>query len=134
MSWPAQHISISINRTPDKVYAYVANPENLPEWAAGLSGTIRRVGERWVAESPMGEVSVRFAPHNNFGILDHDVTLPNGEVVHNPMRVVRNDVDSEVVFTLFQRPGMSQQDMQSDAAQVFEDLVKLKMILEDERK
>lgn len=134
MGWPAQHISISINRTPDKVYAYVSNPENLPQWAAGLSGTIRRVGERWVAESPMGEVSVRFAPHNNFGILDHDVTLPNGEVVHNPMRVVRNDVDSEVVFTLFQRPGMSQQDMQSDAAQVFEDLVKLKMILEDERK
>jgi hypothetical protein len=80
----------------------------------------------------MGKVSVHFAPHNHFGILDHDVTLPNGEVVHNPMRVVRNDGDSEVVFTLFQRPGMSQQDMQSDATQVLEDLLKLKMILEDE--
>ncbi len=133
MSWPVQHISISINRTPDKVYAYVANPENLPQWASGLSGSMRRIGESWVAESPMGQVKVRFAPQNTFGVLDHDVTLPNGETVHNPMRIVRNDTDSEVVFTLFQRPGMSQQDMQSDAAQVFEDLLKLKMILEEEK-
>ncbi|WP_141730801.1 SRPBCC family protein [Oligoflexus tunisiensis] len=131
MSWPAQHISISINRTPDKVYAYVANPENLPQWAAGLSGTIRRAGERWIADSPMGEVAIKFAPHNAFGVLDHDVTLPNGETVHNPMRVVRNDTESEVIFTLFHRPGMTQQDIQSDAAQVFEDLLKLKMILEE---
>ncbi|HET9237323.1 MAG TPA: hypothetical protein VFO10_08730 [Oligoflexus sp.] len=131
MSWPVQHVSISINRTPDKVYAYAAKPENLPEWAAGLSGSIRRVGETWVADSPMGQVKIRFAPENSFGILDHDVTLPNGEVVHNPMRVLRNDTESEVVFTLFQRPGMSLENLQSDANQVFEDLLKLKMILEE---
>jgi uncharacterized protein YndB with AHSA1/START domain len=134
MSWPAQHISISINRKPDEVYAYMANPENLPQWARGLSGTMRRQGENWIATSPMGEVMVHFTAHNPFGVLDHDVTLPNGEVVHNAMRVLRNDADSEVVFTLFQRPGMSQQDMQSDAAQVIEDLLKLKMILEEEMK
>ncbi len=133
MSRPVQHISISINRTADKVYEYVAKPENLPQWASGLSGSIKRVGESWIAESPMGQVKVRFAPQNTFAVWDHDVTLPNGETVHNPMRIVRNDRDSEVVFTLFQRPGMSQQDMQSDAAQVFEDLLKLKMILEEDK-
>jgi uncharacterized protein YndB with AHSA1/START domain len=132
MSWAVQHISMTINRKPDKVYAYAANPENLPAWAAGLSGSIRRVGETWIADSPMGQVKIRFAPHNSFGILDHDVTLPNGEVVHNPMRVLRNDTESEVVFTLFQRPGMSLEDMQSDASQVLEDLLKLKMILEEQ--
>jgi hypothetical protein len=131
MSWPAQNISISINRTPDKVYAYIANPENLPQWAAGLSGTIRRAGESWIADSPMGEVTITFAPHNEFGVLDHEVTLPNGETVYNPMRVVRNDRDSEVIFTLFHRPGMTQEDIQNDAAQVFKDLLKLKMILEE---
>jgi hypothetical protein len=45
MSWPVQHVSIGINRTPDKVYAFASNPENLPQWAAGLSGSIRREGE-----------------------------------------------------------------------------------------
>jgi hypothetical protein len=132
MSWAVQHVSMSINCRPDKVYAYAANPENLPAWAAGLSGSIRRVGETWIADSPMGQVKIRFAPHNTFGILDHDVTLPNGEVVHNPMRVLPNDLESEVVFTLFQRPGMSREDMQSDAGQVLEDLLKLKMILEEQ--
>jgi hypothetical protein len=48
------------------------------------------------------------------------------------MRVLRNDTESEVVFTLFQRPGMSLEDMQSDASQVLEDLLKLKMILEEQ--
>ncbi|HYX36733.1 MAG TPA: hypothetical protein VE954_26790 [Oligoflexus sp.] len=130
MAWPAKHISIGINRTPDKVYAYVSSPENLPSWAAGLSGSIRREGEKWVADSPMGQVRIQFAPHNAFGVLDHDVTLPNGVTVHNPMRVVPNDMDSEVMFTLFHRPEMSHDELQSDAAQVLEDLMRLKMILE----
>jgi hypothetical protein len=33
--------------------------------------------------------------------LDHDVTLPSGETLSNPMRVVPNGTGSEVVFTLF---------------------------------
>src|SRR5688500_82067 len=116
MGWPVQHVSVTVNRRLDKVYTYASNPENLPHWAAGLSGAIRPVGESWIADSPMGQIQIRFAPHNSFGVLDHDVTLPNGEVVHNPMRIIPNDRDSEIVFTLFQRPGMSQEDMQNDAA------------------
>lgn len=100
-----QHVSVTILRTPAEVYAFVANPENLPRWAAGLSTGIRRVDGEWVADSPMGAVKVRFAAPNRLGVLDHDVMLPSGETVHNPLRVLPNGVARELTFTVFRRPG-----------------------------
>ncbi len=57
MTFLAKHISVSINRSSTEVYEYVSKLENLPKWAAG---SIRKVGENWIAESPMGTVKVRF--------------------------------------------------------------------------
>ena len=37
---------------------------------------------------------------HDHGVLDHDVTLPSGETVHNPMRVIPDGDGCEVVFTL----------------------------------
>ena len=78
MTFMAKHISISINRSAAQVYEFASNPENLPKWAAGLSGSIKKVNEDWIAESPMGRVKVKFAEKNKFGVLDHEVTLPSG--------------------------------------------------------
>src|SRR5512139_1010493 len=100
-SWPVRHVSVSIERPPQDVYAFASDPANLPRWAAGLSRGIEEVDGEWVADSPMGKVKVRFVPRNAFGVLDHDVVLPTGESVHNPMRVLPNGAGSEVVFTLF---------------------------------
>jgi len=52
----SRHISTSIKRPATEVYDYAANPANLPEWAAGLGGSIERVDGQWVADSPMGRV------------------------------------------------------------------------------
>jgi hypothetical protein len=49
----------------------------------------------------MGRVKVKFADKNKFGILDHDVTLPSGEQVYNPVRVFPNNGGSELIFTLY---------------------------------
>lgn len=81
MSYKSRHISISINNSVDEVYAFASNPENLPKWAAGLSGSVKNVKGEWVAESPMGTIKIKFADKNRFGILDHDVTLPSGETI-----------------------------------------------------
>jgi hypothetical protein len=130
MTFPARHISVTVARAANDVYAYASDPMNLPGWAAGLGGSIARVGGDWVAESPMGTITVTFAGPNDFGVLDHDVTLPSGEIVRNPMRVVPNGDGSEVTFTLFRRPGMSESDFEADAATVHDDLLRLKGLLE----
>jgi hypothetical protein len=78
----------------------------------------------------MGRVVVDFTPRNDFGVLDHDVTLPSGETVHNPMRVLADGPGCEVVFTLRRRPGMSDEDLHRDAEAVTADLTALKRLME----
>jgi hypothetical protein len=78
----------------------------------------------------LGRVVVAFARDNAFGVLDHDVTLPSGETVHNPMRVLADDPGCEVVFTIRRRPGMSDEDFRRDADAVRADLARLKRVME----
>jgi len=130
MTFMAKHISVSINRSAVQVYEFASNPENLPKWAAGLSGSITKINEDWVAEAPMGSVKLKFAEKNKFGVLDHDVTLPSGVKVYNPMRVFPNHDGSELVFTLYRRPDMSDQGFAEDTKSVEKDLAKLKTLLE----
>ena len=128
--WPVRHVSVSIARPPGEVYAFAANPENLTRWAQGLASALQREGDSWIATSPMGRVSIRFAEPNAHGVLDHDVTLPSGETIHNPMRVLPNASGSEVVFTIFRRQGVSDGQFEADAGAVTRDLVALKTLLE----
>ena len=130
MTFAAKHISVSVNGPAAQVYGFVSNPENLPKWAAGLSGSIKKVDEDWIAESPMGTVKVKFAENNKFGVLDHDVTLPAGVKVYNPMRVFPNNDGSELIFTLYRRPEVSDQEFAEDTRAVEKDLAKLKTLLE----
>ena len=130
MTFMAKHISVSINRSADQVYEFASNPENLPKWAAGLSGSIKKINEDWVAESPMGRVKVKFAEKNKFGVLDHDVTLPSGVKVYNPMRVFPNNDGSELIFTVYRRSDVSDQEFAEDSESVQKDLAKLKTLLE----
>ncbi len=126
-----RHISIAIQRAPQHVYEYASNPTNLPRWAHGLAGAIKQVGSEWVASSPMGAVRVRFAEPNDYGVLDHDVTLPSGVTVHNAMRVVpRSGGGSEVLFTLFRQSDVSGDEFEADASAVARDLRALKDLLE----
>ena len=108
MLWPVRHVSVTIPCSPADVYAFAAEPSNLPRWAAGLaSGITPRADGAWVAASPMGEVVVRFAPRNSLGVLDHDVTLPTGETVTNPVRVVPNSDGDPLEDFLAAEAGLS---------------------------
>jgi len=48
-TFKSKHISISIDRPAEQVYEFASNPENLPKWAAGLSGSIKNVNGDWIA-------------------------------------------------------------------------------------
>ena len=129
----SRHITESIDRPAADVYEYVSNPMNIPKWAQGLGTSVERVGGRWFVDTSSGRVGVTFAERNTLGVLDHDVTLPSGEVVYNPMRVVPDGGGSEVEFILRRRPEMTDDDFAQDAALVQADLTRLKDILETTR-
>jgi hypothetical protein len=119
---------------PETVYEFAADPQTWPRWAAGLAeGGLRQTADGWVADSPMGQVSVEFTPPNAFGVLDHVVHLPSGEAVYNPLRVVPvgfGEPRCEVVFTVRQREGMTDAQFEADAQAVAADLATLKRLVE----
>jgi hypothetical protein len=124
------HISERIDRPVDAVYAYAVDPANLPEWAPGLGSAVENVDGQWYVETPMGRVGLAFVERNDNGVLDHEVTLPSGEVIFNPMRVIRDGDSCEAVFTLRRSPDMSDEEFGRDANAVAADLARLKEIVE----
>jgi hypothetical protein len=130
MTSGSRHISERIDRPADEVYAYAADPANVPEWAPGLGTAVENVDGRWYVESPMGRIGLVFAQRNAFGVLDHEVTLPSGEVISNPMRVIPDGDACEVVFTLRRLPSVTDEQFEEDARAVAADLARLKRIME----
>ena len=130
MIYPTTNISVQIAREPAAVYAFVADLNNLPRWATTFCRSIRREGEQWVMETSLGTMAIRLAPENALGVLDHYLTPPGGETLYVPMRVVANGSGSELSFTLFRLPGVSDANYAADAALVRQDLDSLKGLLE----
>lgn len=128
--YESRTVSVWIDRDPAAVYAFAAAPENMPRWASGVGEDFRRVNGEWVANSPEGPVVIRFSPPNAFGVLDHQVVLPSGEIVAAPLRVIANGTGSEVAFTLFRLPTMTDEQFEGDARWVRKDLEMLKQALE----
>lgn len=115
------HVSQWIDADAAEVYAFAADPANLPRWAAGL------------ADPKLAAVEVEFAARNDFGVLDHVVTLPSGESFYNPMRVIPAGIGErgcEVVFTLRRLAGVTDAEFDADAAAVAADLATLRALVE----
>lgn len=123
-------LSVTIRRTSAQVYDFVAEPQNLPKWATAFCLSIQRIGDGWTALTPAGPMGLRFVARNKLGVLDHWVAAEPGFEVYVPMRVVPHGEGSEVLFTLFKLPEMSDAKFAEDAAMVEKDLQSLKKVLE----
>ena len=114
----------------DRVYGVVAEPDNLPLWSQGLAtAEISRDSDDLVVESPMGEARGRFVQRNHLGVTDHDVLLPSGTIVTNPLRVLAHPHGSEVVFTMRQ-VELTDEEFERDCRTVAEDLDRLAGLVE----
>ena len=130
MEQRVRHVGVGIGRDWREVYAFAASPQNMARWATGLGASPRLVGGEWEFDGPDGRVRVRFTPRNELGVLDHFVTVPSGEEVYVPMRVIANGSGCEVVLTVFRRPGASDEQFEADEAWVGRDLATLKGLME----
>jgi hypothetical protein len=123
-------LTVTINRNADDVYAFVSNPENLPTWAKAFCQSVMRLGASWVVKTSTGDVGLRFVEKNPFRVCDHYVTPAPGVEIYVPMRVLENGDGSEVIFTLFRQPEMTQDTFKRDLEMVERDLQTLKAVLE----
>jgi Polyketide cyclase / dehydrase and lipid transport len=128
----SSQISEWIDRPAEVVYQYASDPANLPEWAPGLGSSVEMVDGQWFVETSDGRVGVAFVPHNDYGVLDHYVTLASGQVFYNPLRVTSDGIGGrcEVVFSLRRLEGMTDEEFARDTAAVAADLTRLKRVME----
>jgi hypothetical protein len=87
--------------------------------------------DHWVVtDSPMGRIEIRMAPRNDFGVLDHDVTTPDGATTHNAFRVTPVDEGCALTFVVLRAAGADDDAFEKDAAHVLKDLRALKSLVE----
>jgi hypothetical protein len=130
MIFQSKTLSIGIDRRPDRVYEFICDPVNLPRWATAFCKSVDQSAGRWIVETPRGPVPIRFEERNRFGVLDHYVAPVPGVEVYIPMRVVANGSGSEVIFTLFRAPDMTDEAFAQDVMMVEQDLKTLQSVLE----
>ena len=124
-------MTVSINKDRGAVYDFVSNPANLPKWAKAFCLSIEEDGDSWRARTPQGEVTIKMAARNPYGVLDHTVVPAPGVEVHVPMRVVPNGKMCEVIFTLLRATDMTDERFDQDRAFVRRDLDSLKKVMEE---
>lgn len=123
-------LSVSVRCDPGKLYQYVLDLANLPQWAVSLCKGIIRSEPTWLIDTPQGPMGIRFVEPNLLGVLDHYVTPAPGHEVYVPMRVVANGEDCDVMFTLFRSAQVSDEGFARDIGMVERDLQSLKEIME----
>lgn len=128
---PSRLVHLSIERDWREVYAIASDPDTMPQWAEGLSATMRRDGDEHVADGgPIGLIRIRFAPPNDFGVIDHVVRFEDGREFYNALRVQPNGTGAEVIFTLLRVEGTSDEEFDRDSQAVAADLRRLKALCE----
>jgi hypothetical protein len=126
-----KHLGVAISKPFEQVYGFLKEPENFPKWASGLGDSlVAEAGGTWSIQTPAGTMQLRFTPANEFGILDHWLLSEEGDTIYVPLRALKHPSGTEVVLTLFQLEGMTEEEFECDAAWVAKDLRALKQLLE----
>jgi uncharacterized protein YndB with AHSA1/START domain len=124
--------TVAIAASPDKVWKFLANPENLPRWAVGFAKAVKRDGERWLVTTGGGEVALRIVADQKLGVIDFRMSPAPGVEGVAASRVVPSGDGVEYVFTQFQAPGMSDEIFAKNVQALAHELTVLKALLEIE--
>ena len=127
-------VCVTSSAAASAVYAFARTMDNLPRWATGLVTNIGGDGDAWFTDTPGGRIRIRMAPRNDFGVLDHDVTTPDGVTTHNAMRVTPVDDGSLLAFVVLRMPGYTDAEFDRDCGLVTQDLRTLAVLVETERR
>ena len=130
MTQESRIVSHPIAASAAAVYAYASQMVNIPHWAAGLVTSIRQEHGQWFTDTPVGRIRIRMAPLNEYGVLDHDLTLPDGVTTHNAMRVTPVGDGSLLHFVVLRPAAATDVEFERDCGLVAQDLKTLGQIVE----
>ena len=100
--------SAFINASFEKVFNYIANPENLPKWTKAFASADSK---KAVLSTPNGqlEVGLEVKTSKELGVIDWHMTMPDGSIASAYSRVTPNGKASVYTFVLMAPPGPIEQ-------------------------
>lgn len=125
-------LTFPINCGYAAAYDFLSDPSTFGEWAGLAAGTYREIKEtgQWTGLASNGEWRYRFTPPNKFGVLDHEISFPDGSSMLYPMRLIPNERGCEIQFTYFASDGVEGDAFDSIVEWIGLDFEVLKSLLE----
>ena len=123
--------SVSIMATPEKVWEFVADINNCPQFS-DFASNIEKVKEgEWVFHTSQGDVRVIEKFDREHLLLDTICIVPSGDEQFIPYRVVPNGEGSELIITNQQTAGVSDEEYTEQLLWMREELENIKKIMEE---
>ena len=125
-------VTAVLDAPPEKVFAYLAEIENLPDWATEFARELRREGDDYKVVNGLGEFYFRIAAHPDTGVIDMFSGPTKDEMALFPTRVVRLPDDrAAYTFSMFQVPGMPTELFESQRASLQREFTNIERIFGD---
>jgi hypothetical protein len=107
-------VTATFSAPPKEVFAYLADIDNLPEWASEFAHELRLVDGRYKVVNGLGEFFFEIHADAESGVIDM-LTGPREDLLQLfPTRVVPlPDGGSAFTFTMFQAPGQPDEQFES---------------------
>ncbi len=103
----AKTLTASLPGTPQDVFAYISNPNNLSAWHSSFCRAVRAENTGYSVESPRGAVPVRFLRDDHTLVLDILAEVSDGIELASAIRLLSNGQGTEMVWTLVKPEGLS---------------------------
>ncbi len=103
----SETVTTVLDATPEEVFAYMAEIENLPEWANEFARELRRDEHGYTVVNNLGEFRFEIRADRATGVIDMLAGPSADEMSVFPTRVIKlGDRTTAFIFTMFQAPGM----------------------------
>jgi hypothetical protein len=110
----------------DRVFAYLANVENLPDWATEFARELKIVDGRHKVVNGFGEFFFEIRADRETGVIDMLAGPEEDQLTLFPTRVVPLGEDrSAFTFTMFQWPGQPDEQFESQYASLQREFVNI---------
>jgi hypothetical protein len=103
-------VTATFSAPPDEVFGYLADIDNLPEWATEFARELKQVDGRHKVVNGLGEFFFELHADPDSGVIDMLAGPHEDTLQLFPSRVVPlADGGSAFTFTMFQAPGQTDQ-------------------------
>jgi hypothetical protein len=109
----------------EEVFAYLAEIENLPEWASEFARELKVVDGRHVVVNGLGELFFEIRADRERGIVDMLAGPTPDALALFPVRVVDAPAGSVLTFTMVQQPGQPDEQFEGQHESLVRELANL---------